>query len=512
MQTDELLTRTLKLRATEISETGEFTGYASTWDEDAYGDRLLPGSFKKTLADSGRRPLLWSHRPDEPVGVIDLAEDQRGLRARGKLILEVERAREAYALLKAGALKGLSIGFVPRKFEYVDGGEKRLIREAELYEVSLTPFPANRYATVSDVRAHQPAPAAEKSKENEMEVKELVAPIEQKVNDIAAKFIEMQKQVDIIDGKTQSWATSPRGGGQDFASELVRKFAEHRDGFDRFGRVKFEVRTVTSAGITTPQPSAEIGLAGAPSYGAVRRLFRVVSADGASVFAVREQSAAGWVASPQVETNEKNQASVTLTAETLPIRTIAVWIDASKQALEDVPGLENFIRSRLLWALEAEIEEQLLLGDGAGENLSGLVTSATSFDTTILGSSWNLADVIGGAAVQVRLAGFEPNFVIMHPRDVFRLRHAKDTTGQYVSLPPLPRIIESAALGEGEFIAGDSSQAVIRAREAAAIEIATEHSDYFVKNKVAIRAEERLALQVISPAAFVKGTLTTSPA
>lgn len=507
--------REFRLRAAEVNEEGTFAGYASTFGNvDSYGDVIAPGAFRKTLADQPIRPLLWCHEPREVIGTAELTEDSKGLRLRGKLELDVTRAREVHSLMRAGAVRGLSIGFFPRQSEA--RGEGRVIREIELVEVSLTPFPANPRAKVENVRS-KPAAGAEKREElSDMELKEIEAKFNkfgETLAEIGEKFTAMQRQVDQIDLKMQDrWPTAFGAGAGDFARELVTKFNEHREGFDRYGKVRFEVRTITSAGITTPQPSSEIGLAAAPAYGAVRRLFRTVAADAASIFQIREDSASGWVASPQVETNAKNEATVSLSAKTLPIQTIAVWVAAAKQALDDVNGLENFIRSRLLWALEAEIEEQLLLGSGVSPNLDGLVIQAASFNTALLGTSWNYADVIGAAAVQVRTAGFSPNFIVLNPNDAFRLRHQKDTTGQYISLPSMPPIIESSAMTEGQFLAGDAAQAVVRVRQGAAVEISTEHSDYFVKNMVAIRAEERLALQVISPAAFVKGAFTVSPA
>ncbi len=520
MQTaEELLTRTLKLRAMEISETGEFMGYASTWDEDAYGDRLLPGSFKKTLADSARRPLLWSHRPHEPVGVIDLAEDQRGLRARGKLILEVERAREAYALLKAGALKGLSIGFVPRKFDYVDGGEKRLIREAELYEVSLTPFPANRNATVSDVRAHQPAGAAEKREElSEMELKVIESKFAEfgaKLAEMGEKFEETRKQVDAIDVQLQGRVPVFGGVVKSLGEQVAASFLEHKSAFDRHGRVAFNVKTVTSAGLVAPAPAGVIGAdaVGLGAYGQVRRRLRTLPAPSGSIFLVRETDGSGWKASPASETNLKHESSVTLTSEVVPCETIATWISATKQSLEDVDGLQAFVNARLVQAVERELEEQVLLGSGTPPNLHGLVTNATTWTVPAVWTAWNLYDVLVLAATQCRLAGFSPNIAILHPSDVARLRLQKDEHGNYLRAPDgVPEIIASPAMPQGQAIVGDASQAVLRIREDIGIEIATEHSDYFTRNMVAIRAEMRCALQITAPKAWLKFTLAASPA
>src|SRR5688500_7968427 len=95
---------------TEFKDGGEgtFTGYGNvTSIVDSYGDRTMPGAFRDDLLTRGaRRPLLWGHNPMEPIGTVDLTEDHHGLRVtKGHLVLGVQRAKEAYALLKTpGAL------------------------------------------------------------------------------------------------------------------------------------------------------------------------------------------------------------------------------------------------------------------------------------------------------------------------------------------------------------------------------------------------------------------------
>src|ERR1041385_5210435 len=100
---------------TRIADDGTVEGYASLFGEiDAARDMVMPGAFARTLKSRGIRrvPMLFQHDPAEPVGVwLELTEDFRGLHARGKLIPDVARARELTALIAAGAIDGLSIGF-----------------------------------------------------------------------------------------------------------------------------------------------------------------------------------------------------------------------------------------------------------------------------------------------------------------------------------------------------------------------------------------------------------------
>ncbi|MDJ0922111.1 MAG: HK97 family phage prohead protease [Henriciella sp.] len=139
-----------------LSEDGTFEGYGSIFNnEDSYGDTVLPGAFKATLAQhkkNGTMPaLLWQHRGDQPIGVYEeMTENEKGLYVKGRLALDTRLGREAHALLKMGALNGLSIGFVTKKWERTDKG--RDVKEVELWEVSLVTFPANGKARVDGVK------------------------------------------------------------------------------------------------------------------------------------------------------------------------------------------------------------------------------------------------------------------------------------------------------------------------------------------------------------------------
>lgn len=143
--------RSARMRFTEdVTDAGEFRGYASVFGaRDSYGDIIARGAFRKTLSDSPTRPLLWGHDPLEPIGVVELAEDNRGLYVRGRLALDVARAREALSLMRMGAVRGMSIGFFTRAADENGGG--RIIREIELVEVSLTAFPAQPLARIDTV-------------------------------------------------------------------------------------------------------------------------------------------------------------------------------------------------------------------------------------------------------------------------------------------------------------------------------------------------------------------------
>jgi uncharacterized protein len=121
-------------------------GYASLFGKrDQGGDVVLPGAYAaslKALAANGRRvKMLWQHDPGEPIGVWEeVREDATGLWVKGRILADVARGREAVALLGAGAIDGLSIGYRTKRAER-DGKGQRLLAEVELWEVSLVTFP-----------------------------------------------------------------------------------------------------------------------------------------------------------------------------------------------------------------------------------------------------------------------------------------------------------------------------------------------------------------------------------
>ena len=141
----------------QLTEKGKFSGLASTYGNvDLAGDVVMPGAFTRTLSDAGKsRPLLWQHRTGDPVGLVQLTDSLAGLVAEGQLSLGIQQGRDAYQLLKDSVIRGLSIGFLTIKEQFV--GDVRQLLELKLYEVSLVTFPANEQATIAGVKAVQQA-------------------------------------------------------------------------------------------------------------------------------------------------------------------------------------------------------------------------------------------------------------------------------------------------------------------------------------------------------------------
>lgn len=133
-----------------LEEGYRISGYASLFDKvDQGGDRVARGAYRASLAKGGGVKMLWQHDPAQPIGIWDeIREDERGLWVAGRLLPQVARAKEAAALIEAGALDGLSIGYRVKRAER-DREGRRILYEVDLWEVSLVTFPMLSQARVA---------------------------------------------------------------------------------------------------------------------------------------------------------------------------------------------------------------------------------------------------------------------------------------------------------------------------------------------------------------------------
>jgi HK97 family phage major capsid protein len=212
----------------------------------------------------------------------------------------------------------------------------------------------------------------------------------------------------------------------------------------------------------------------------------------------------------------KAQSDMYFDIVTSNVTTIAHWVQATRQILDDVPMLQSYINGRLIYGLKYVEDNQLLNGAGTGTDLNGIYTQATA-------STGNLAiianptkiDVLRAAILQATLANLPSSGIVLHPTDWFTIETAKDSQARYLVGDPQNRlqprlwglpVVETLAMTSGKFLTGAFDMgAQIFDRQDAAVEISTEDGNNFVKNLVTILCEERLALAVYNTAAFVKG-------
>lgn len=217
------------------------------------------------------------------------------------------------------------------------------------------------------------------------------------------------------------------------------------------------------------------------------------------------------------EGSAKSEGDMAFEVKTSSVVTIAHWIPASRQVLDDAPMLQGYIDGRLTYSIMKKLEDELLFGDGTGGSMTG-VHNTDGVDT--IGApegSDTILDHIRKAFRDVRLSEYAPNAIILNPTDWATIELLKDDDSRYIwtSVPnggqmQLWRVpvIESTVMEEGRFLTGAFNLgATVHDRQQAQIRISESHSDYFTKNIVAILAELRMALTVERPKAFVKGTL-----
>lgn len=137
----------------KAEDDGTIEGYGSVFDVvDQGGDIIAPGAFRQSLASGRKVKMLFQHDPSAVIGTWkSMEEDAKGLRVAGKILTTVKSGAEAYEYVKAGAIDGLSIGY--RTVKSMDRNGKRVIMQAELWEVSLVTFPMNEMARIDAVKA-----------------------------------------------------------------------------------------------------------------------------------------------------------------------------------------------------------------------------------------------------------------------------------------------------------------------------------------------------------------------
>jgi HK97 family phage major capsid protein len=222
-------------------------------------------------------------------------------------------------------------------------------------------------------------------------------------------------------------------------------------------------------------------------------------------------------AAPVAEGALKPQSELQFEDATATVRTIAHWMRTSVQVMADTPALRSIIDQRLRFGLAKVEEDQLLNGSGTGQNLPGLVTNATAYAAPGSLTATTQVDVVRLMILQVALAEYPANGIVMNPIDMAAIEMSKDAAGGYLIGNPqgtiqknlwgLP-VVETQAIGVDKALVGAFNMAAqIFDRQDATVDVSTEDQDNFVKNKITIRAEERLALAIYRRQALVYGDL-----
>ena len=355
----------------------------------------------------------------------------------------------------------------------------------------------------------------------------LVASLKEKADEALLKMNGLNEQVAALEQK----AARGNGGQPERQKSLGELFIEDERVKSFLGQAqpRGRVDMQTKATITTATTDAA-GSAGdlvvptrlpgivAPNDRrlTIRDLITPGQMDGNTLEYVRETgfvNNAGMVA----ETARKPESDIKFDLVSLTAKVIAHYVKASRQILDDAAQLRTYIDGRLRYGLGFREEAQLLNGDGTGQNLLGIRPQATPYAAPFVLADATPIDTLRLAMLQAALAEYPATGHVLNPIDWARIETQKDAEGRYIIGNPqgtiaptlwgLP-VVATQAMSPGDFLTGAFRLgAQLFDRWQARVEIATENEDDFVKNLVTMLCEERLALAVYRPEAFIDGTL-----
>lgn len=301
----------------------------------------------------------------------------------------------------------------------------------------------------------------------------------------------------------------------------MRRYIRSYKGF--FSLEKKTLTTGLGYGTTGIIPfTREAGIDQLPRQGLrIRSVMDVRQMTGGAVDYLQQQTFTN-AASPQTEGSAKAVSSLSYVSASATPKTIAHTIDVSRQSLDDVPGIRADIDDIMMYGVLLKEESEILWGDGLGNHLHGIGTQATAYDTGLNASGDTKLDKLRHALLQVRLALYPVDAIILHPEDLHDIELIKDdvggaNTGKYIVGDPRTGVemttlwgkpvIESDSAVSGVFLVGAFRRgATLYDRMQANVDISFENDTNFEENLATIRAEERIALAVKRTGSFVKGS------
>jgi len=352
---------------------------------------------------------------------------------------------------------------------------------------------------------------------------------------IDARVIEMEKAAQ----RQFGGAAEAKSLGQQFVESNAYKNARS-NGTDSVRVNKALSNLAASAGaLVQPQRRADV-VVPAQRTAFIRDLLTSIPTSSNAVEVMREnvftnnsapqQPSSASTAIGAGEFQSKAESNLTYELVTVPVRTMAHWIAASRQVLSDAPMLQRLVDTKLMYGLNLLSDTQLLYGAGTNQSLTGLMVDSGVSTVGEIATGTTDADLPGAMLNHIRAAitkcqtfeYYNINGLVVNPIDWETLETAKGSDGHYiwVTVPNggeqrlwrVP-VIVSNAMTQGDFLLGDWTMgATIYDREQMDIRVSESHSDYFVKNGVAILAEERYGFGIELPKAFTKGSFDVASA
>lgn len=358
--------------------------------------------------------------------------------------------------------------------------------------------------------------AASKSVENE--TKAAMEKLAAKAGELTDKCLELERKMSAGNENSQQ-------AHQSFGEQFVKSdsFLQMAAGRSKFARLEFKTAIINATGQNQPLVAADRipGIIANPDRVlTIRDALPTGRTSSNLVEFTRENvftnNAGAQYSSPARENVTKPESGITFTLASAPVVTLAHFIPVSRQVLDDAPQLQSYVNSRLTFGLKLEEEDQLLNGSGTSGNLSGLLTSGNFVAYNRAATGDTRLDTIRKAITQAALSEYTADTVVINPADWERMELSKASDGQYIMANPMDlaapriwgkRVVATNSIAAGTFLVGAMSMgAQIWDRMDAAVQISYEDGDNFKKNMATLLAEERLALTVYRPSAFVKGT------
>jgi HK97 family phage major capsid protein len=354
---------------------------------------------------------------------------------------------------------------------------------------------------------------------------------------LTSDYQEMQKQLNAIDVKTNRIQGGDIKIAKTFDTALFDLVANN-DKFKSF--LKRESKSFSmdmSAGLFTKAgdmttgnnysgeviaPTRVPGIIVDPERAQhVRDFIAQATTDSNTVYYVRE-TAFDDGTDTRAEGVAKPQSDFDLTQEEAPVRKIAAFIRMSTEMLNDTPGLVSYLTTRLPKKLRLQEDDQILYGDGNAPNLEGITEVASAYVNSLADPDVNRFDVLVKSIAQARADEYFANAIMINPADWYSMLLTKDGEGMYV-FPESARfggvapriagvpIIANTAVTLGDFLVGDFASGVqLFDRLQANIRFFEQDEDNATKNLVTVVAEERLALPIYRPTAFIYGNFATA--
>lgn len=360
------------------------------------------------------------------------------------------------------------------------------------------------------------------SKTVETETKAAMEKLAAKAGELTDKCLELERKL------TAGAEEGRKAAEESFGEQFVKSdaFQAMAQGRSKFARMEFKTAIVNATGQNQPLvPSQRVpGIVANPNRVlTIRDVLPVGRTTSNLVEFTRENvftnNAGAQYASPARENVTKPESGITFTLASAAVVTLAHFIPVSRQVLDDAPQLQSYVNGRLTYGLKLEEEDQLLNGAGTSGNLSGILASGNNvaYNRAVTGDT--KVDTLRRAITQAALSEYTSDTIVINPEDWEAIELLKDTTGEYVfhgDMGPIDmigpriwgkRVVATNSIAEGTFLVGAMTMgAQIWDRMDAAVQISYEDGDNFKKNMATLLAEERLALTVYRPAAFIKGT------